>query len=75
MRTITKTQYCQLCGLQVLAQRAWREVEALNKAALSITEEKSREGLPDDMGHTYDMMSNSRGLDEALQLMDIKVEE
>lgn len=73
-KTITQTQYYQLAGLQVLAQRAYREIEALNQAAVSITEEKDREGQPADMGHTYDMMSQSRGLDEALKLMNIKVE-
>jgi hypothetical protein len=69
MKTITRGQYLQLLGLQTLAKQHWSAINDIEKAALEITKEDN------DIGHTMDMMADSRNIDDGLRILGIKVEE
>lgn len=73
MKTITKTQYYQLLGLIFLANRAIKEIDNIVSAALEITGEKDDKGRPETLGHTNDVIWHARKLDDALDIMKIKV--
>lgn len=66
MKTITYNQYLQLIGLREIVRQHWKMCDLANKAASEITGE-------DEMGHTNDIMFDSRELDEGLKLMEIEI--
>jgi hypothetical protein len=66
VKTITREQYLQLLGLRTLATRHYASIKEIEEAARAITGD-------DDCGHTDDILSGFRGLDEGLLLLDISV--
>lgn len=67
-KSISKAEYHQLHGLAIIAKRHWDALKEIDQAARSITGEQG------DMGHTYDMMGQSRDVDDGLKILGIKVE-
>lgn len=67
MKKISHSQYLQLVGLQVLAEKHNRMMHDIEACACEITGE-------DQAGHTADILYGSRELDEGLKLMGIEVE-
>lgn len=71
--SISKGQYMQLMGLHAAHKAQYAVCEAIEKAAREITLEIDAEGKPNTYGHTIDWLMESRGLDEMLDLLGIKV--
>lgn len=73
MKTITKAQYYQLVGLRAAYEAQYKVCEALQRAAVAITDERDTNGNPDNGGHTIDILWGERDLDEGLRIMGIEV--
>lgn len=69
MKTITKQEYIILQGLIALTSYYNEITEDIDKVALKIT------GEDENIGHTYDILSGFRELDDGLRLIGIKVED
>lgn len=67
MKTIPRTDYYKLLGLQTLATEHEKALDTIRKAAVLIT------GEEDKYGHTSDALNGNRGLDETLGLLEITV--
>lgn len=73
VRVITKAQYYQLVGLIAAAKEQVAILQAMEKAAMLITEERDSDGKPSNGGHTTDMIWQGRELDDGLRILKIKV--
>lgn len=74
MKTITQDQYYQLIGLMAAYTEQSKVLRSLEKAALVITDERDRDGNVEEGGHTWDILCNSRELDDGLRIMGIEVQ-
>jgi hypothetical protein len=73
-KTITRAQYLQLLGLQLLAANHWRAIEDLEKAAYTITDERDGDGSLETCGHTSDILLDKHAtIDDLLKRLSIIV--
>lgn len=72
---ITRSQYLQLTGLLVLAQRHNDALRDIEKAMYGITQEKDHDGNPSECGHTADAVYGGYTAEELMGKIGITVEE
>lgn len=72
--TITQSQYHQLVGLLTLAAKHVSTLREIEQALLDITQEKDRDGTPNDLGHTMDAVYCGDTAEELMRKVGLTVE-